>query len=174
MRRHAILRRLRELGYVTRRGVQAQLAREFNVATSVISGDFKRLFGGDHGRAAPARPAHRRRKVHMPEKISLHLSHTMHRDLRQAAMRRRMTPSAFVRLALQQVLEPSTPTSAPSASLSREAWEQLLMTCPMDIQGAVHQTVDATGLSLARVLQALIVAACRPKPLPPSPERASL
>jgi hypothetical protein len=59
MRRHAILRRLRELGDVTRRGVQAQLAREFGVATSVISTDFKRLFARDQGRAAPAQPAYR-------------------------------------------------------------------------------------------------------------------
>ena len=103
-RRQAILRRLRELGDFTRRGVQAQLAREFGVATSVISTDFKRLFARDHGRPGRARPVSRRREVHMPEKISLRLSRALHRDLRQAARRRHMTPSAFVRLALQQVL----------------------------------------------------------------------
>jgi hypothetical protein len=41
----------------------------------------------------------------------------------------------------------------------------------MDIQATIHQTADATGLPLARVLQALIIAACRPKPLP---ERAGM
>jgi hypothetical protein len=107
----------------------------------------------------------------MPEKISLRLSHIMHRDLQQAARRRRMTPSAFIRLALAEILEPSTPTSAPSASLSSDAWERLLMTCPMDIQGAVHQTVGATGLPLERVLKALIITACQRVPTS-SPERS--
>jgi hypothetical protein len=174
-RQQAILRRLRELGDVTRRGVQAQLAREFGVATSVISTDFKRLFAQEHGRAGRARPVARRREVRMPEKLSLRLSRALHRDLRQVARRRRMTPSAFVRLAVQQVLGQSIPAGAPSTPLPDDAWELLLARCPADVQAAVRQAVAGTGLPLGDVLRALVVAACQPKPLPPLPhERARM
>jgi hypothetical protein len=169
-RQHAILRRLRELADCTRRGVQAQLAREFGVATSVISGDFKRLFARDYGRPGRARPVSRRREVYMPEKISLRLSHTMHRDLRQTARRRRMTPSAFVRLALQQALGQSTPASVlPDGPL-----ERFVMTLPPEVQQAIAQAVAATEWPLGSMLKALIITACQPKTTPQSSGNAEI
>jgi hypothetical protein len=173
-RRQAIVRRLRELGDFTRRGVQAQLAREFGVATSVISTDFKRLFARDHGRPGRARPVSRRREVRMPEKLSLRLSSALHKDMRQAARRRHMTPSAFVRLAMQQVLGQASTAGAPAAPPD-DAWELLLTRCPADVQVAIRQAVAGTGVPLGDVLRALVVTACQPKTLPPLPhERADV
>jgi hypothetical protein len=143
-----------------------QLAREFGVATSVISTDIKRLFARDRGRAAKVRPVPRRREVRMPEKLSLRLSRALHRDLRQAARHHRMTPSAFIRTALQQVLEPSTPASVLAAQPPHDALEGLVMTLPYEVQQAIRQAITATGLPLGSVLKALIVAACQQRTPP--------
>jgi hypothetical protein len=111
----------------------------------------------------------------MPEKISLRLSRALHRDLRQAARRRRMTPSAFVRTALQRVLHQSTPAGVPAAPPPDDDWERLLVCCPADVQVAVRQAVAGTGLPLGDVLRALVVAACQPKMTPqPTHERADV
>ena len=105
----------------------------------------------------------------MPEKISLRLGSALHRDLRQTARRRHMTPSAFVRTALQQVLGQSSTAGAPSAAPPDHAWELLLARCPPDVQMAIRQAVTGTGLPLGDVLRALVVAACQPKAMPQLP-----
>jgi len=137
VRQQAVLRRLRELGDVTRRGVQRQLAREFGVSASVICRDVKRLFARPDARPAQTRRVPRPREVRMPEKISLRLSSALHRDVRQAARRGRMTPSAFIRVALEQVLGQSSTAEVP-APLLDDAWELLLARCPADVQVAIR------------------------------------
>jgi hypothetical protein len=102
----------------------------------------------------------------MHKKISLRLSSALHRDLQQTARRRHITPSAFARTALQQVLEQSAPASVPSALPSHDGLEWLVMTLPREVQQAIRQAVTATELPLGSVLKALIIAACQPKTTP--------
>jgi hypothetical protein len=47
----------------------------------------------------------------------------------------------------------------PSAAQPGDAWEMLLMRCPDEVQLAVRQTVDGTGLGVANVLRSLVIAA---------------
>jgi hypothetical protein len=75
----------------------------------------------------------------------------------QAARRRGMTPSAFIRAVVQQFLSQMTPASTPSVSPSGDAWELLLARCSPEVQMRVRQTVDGTGLSLADVLKTLVI-----------------
>jgi hypothetical protein len=157
VRQQAVLRRLRELGDVTRRGIQRRLAHEFGVSASVICRDVKRLLARTDARPAQAWQVPRRREVRMPEKISLRLSPTLYDDLQQAADRRGMSPSAFIRAAVQQFLSQVTPSGTPSVSPSGDAWELLLARCPPEVQTRVRQTIDRTGLSLADVLKALVM-----------------
>ncbi len=166
VRQQAVLRRLCELGDFTRRGVQRQLAREFGVSASVICRDVKRLLARTDACPAQVQRVLRSRKVHMPEKISLRLSTRLSDDLQHEAHSRGVSASAMIRLALQQVIGQSMPTSTPSAPPSGDAWERLLMTCPLDVQVAVRQAVTVTELPLERVLKALIIAACEPKTTP--------
>jgi hypothetical protein len=102
----------------------------------------------------------------MPEKMSLRLSPALYKDVQQAARRRHTTPSAIVRLALQQVLDQSTPASTPPALPPKDALEWLVMTLPPEVQQAIRQAVTATELPLGSVLKALIITACQPKTTP--------
>ena len=95
----------------------------------------------------------------MPEKISLRLSPALYNDLQHTARRRHTTPSAIIRLALQQVLDQSTPASAPLAPPPGDAIEGLVMTLPPEVQQAIRQAVTATELPLESVLKALIITA---------------
>jgi DNA-binding transcriptional MocR family regulator len=123
VRRQIISKHVRQVGL--RRGVRAELSRMLQVSKSTICQDMRRLLARSEGRSVPAWSAGtrdqgpagrrgRRRKVHMSEKLSLRLSPALYDDLQHAARRRHTTPSAVVRLALQQVLEQSMPTSTPS------------------------------------------------------------
>jgi hypothetical protein len=99
----------------------------------------------------------------MPEKLSVRLSSTLHRDLRQAARRRGMTPSAFVRAVLEQVLGQSSTAGAPSVLPLHDALERFMTTLPPDVQQAIRQAVTVTELPLEGVVKALVIAACQPK-----------
>jgi hypothetical protein len=102
----------------------------------------------------------------MPEKMSVRLSAVLYDDLQHAARRRHTTPAAIVRLALQQVLDQSTPASTPSALPPNDALEWLVMTLPPEVQKAIRQAVTAAGLLLGSVLKALIITVCQPKTVP--------
>jgi hypothetical protein len=93
----------------------------------------------------------------MPEKMSLRLSTALYDDLQQAAHRRGMSPSAFIRAVLQQFLSRSPPAGSPSTARPDAAWELILARCPPEVQTRVRQTVDGTGLSLADVLKLLVI-----------------
>jgi hypothetical protein len=109
----------------------------------------------------------------MPEKMSVRLSAVLYDDLQHAARRRHTTPSAIVRLALQQVLDQSTPASTPSALPPNDALEWLVMTLPPEVQKAIRQAVTTLGLPLGGVLKALIITACQPKTVPQLPHESS-
>jgi hypothetical protein len=102
----------------------------------------------------------------MPEKMSVRLSAVSYDDLQHAARRRHTTPAAIVRLALQQVLDQSTPASMPSSLPPNDALEWLVMTLPPEVQKAIRQAVTAAGLPLGSVLKALIITACQPRTVP--------
>ena len=108
----------------------------------------------------------------MHKKICLRVSSALHQDLQQTARRRHMTSSAFVRRALQQVLEPSTPASVPSGLAPNDGLEWLVMTLPREVQQAICQAVTVTELPLESVLKALIITACQPKTTPQSSANA--
>ena len=126
VRREVIVKHLRQTGL--RHGIQVELSRRLQVSKSTISADIRRLLarpaeliaqarrpGVGHPPPAGRRDRHPEGRMHnMHKKICLRLSSALHRDLQQTARRRHMTPSAFVRTALQQVLEQSTPASMPS------------------------------------------------------------
>jgi hypothetical protein len=95
----------------------------------------------------------------MPEKLSLRLSPALYKDVQHEALRRHTTPSAVVRLALQQVLGQRAPAGPPSVSPPDATWELVLARCPPEVQTRVRQTVDGTGLSLADVLKLLVISA---------------
>jgi hypothetical protein len=101
----------------------------------------------------------------MHERICLRLSTALHRDLQQVAHARGVSPSAVVRLALQQVLGQSSTAGVPAAPPD-DAWELLLSRCPPDVQVAIRQAVSGTDLPLGDVLRALVISACQSKPLP--------
>ena len=175
VRRQAVLRRLRELGDFPRRGIQAQLAREFHVAPSVISSDIRRLF--EERRTPPAQAQRSltppRRALQHPEagmshKISVRLPPALSAALQQAARGRGVSPSALVRTALHQFLGLSSPTGEPSAA-APDAWEAVLARCPVDVQAKVRQAVDRTGLALGGVLRALLISAASAADIPQPP-----
>jgi hypothetical protein len=167
VRQQAVLRRLRELGDFTRRGVQRQLAREFGVSASVMCRDVKRLLARLDARPAQVGRVPRSREVHMPEKVSLRLSTRFYDDLQHTAHLRHTTLSALIRAALQQLLGQEAPTRTPAALPADDPWERLLARCPDDVQQAIRQTIAGTGLPLGEVLRALVIAACQPNPMPP-------
>jgi hypothetical protein len=181
VRQWAVLQRLRELGGLPRRGIQAQLAREFHVSPSVISSDLKCLFEGRHAHPAqdrrglmPPRRDPQHPEAGMPQKISVRLPPALHDALRQAAHDRGVSPSGLIRAALDQFLNSQaltprqhSPTAEPPAGPPPDAWEAVLARCPSDVQAKIHQAVDRTGLALGEVLRALLISAAGGADTPP-------
>jgi hypothetical protein len=176
VRQWAVLRRLRELGGLPRRGIQAQLAREFHVSPSVISSDLKRLFERESAHPAqdqwgltPPRRVPRHPEAGMSQKISVRLHPALSKALQQVARDRGVSPSALVRTALHQFLGPSPPAAEPSGAPLPDAWEAVLARCPVDVQAMVRQAVDRTGLALGDVLRALLISAASAANTPQQP-----
>jgi hypothetical protein len=163
-------------------GVQVELSRLLQVSKSTVSADIRRLLGRPaelipqaqqadvrHSTRAGRRGGHPEDRMHhMHKRICLRLSSALHRDLQQAARCRHMTPSAFVRTALQQALSQPSTAGAPSVPLPGDALERFVMTLPPDVQQAIRQTVTAVELPLDSVLKALIITAYQPKAPPQS------
>jgi hypothetical protein len=183
VRQRAVLRRLRELGGLTRRGIQAQLAREFHVSPSVMSSDIRRIFEERHTRPVQSRRGltrPRRAPQHpeagMPHKISVRLPPALNVALQQAACDRGVSPSGLIRAALQHFLNSQTltPRQNPPAAESLaapppDAWEAALVRCPSDVQAKIHRAVDRTGLALGEVLRTLLINAASAADMPQQP-----
>jgi len=95
----------------------------------------------------------------MPEKVFLRLSTALYKDLQQAAHSRGVSPSAVIRTAVQQFLGQPTPVGVPLTMPPGATWELVLARCPDDVQVAVRQAVDRTGLPVGEVMRALLVSA---------------
>jgi hypothetical protein len=80
-----------------------------------------------------------------------------------------MTPSAFIRLALQQALGQSSAGGTPAGLHPQDTLDRFVRSLRPHVQQVIRQAITAVGFTLERVLRTLIIMACQPKALPPPP-----
>jgi hypothetical protein len=152
-------------------GCRVRWAKALQVAPSTITADLDIILrqhlpesrGSTHTEQMIARGRHRAKGERvMSARVTVRLSSDVRVELKRRARQQGQSLAAFIRQHLKNVTTPSEPSAAPPG----DAWELLLTRCPPEVQVAIRQAVDGTGLPLGSLLKALIVTACQPKATP--------
>jgi hypothetical protein len=98
----------------------------------------------------------------MSARVTVRISAEVLGELKRLAHQQGQSLAAFIRQHLKNVTTSTEPSAAPPG----DAWELLLTRCPDEVQVAVRQVVNGTGIGVADVLRALVITACQPKTTP--------